>query len=209
MKTQQHRAAPGQVPGACEVVLVRAGCLTDAHVIRLGANQGSFPAGYRWTRVNGRQAEPRHAWREVLDVFPDRDSLEAQFGDWQPGCVQAGCQARLRDDVWFLPRGTGLDSDHEHGPAFEPGRLDSALAQIADQAWQDRYSSLLIRVLIQELSTPGEIEDLFVILDRNDLVEAQSLPAAGYEGWRPAGPLLEPAAPSRAGTDRETGACDE
>src|SRR5712691_6115222 len=184
------------VPGACQVVLVRAGHLTDAHVIRLGRGQGTWPnTTWRPRRPSGQTWEVRHAWREVLDVFPDRDSLEAQFGQWQPACAQPGCGARLYDDGWHAySLGTSATEAHEHKPRHRPGQLDAELAPLADQVWEDSESSVLIRVLIHELSDPGEIEDLFVVLNRNDLIEAQSLPAPGRATAWSSGPASEFAA---------------
>jgi hypothetical protein len=60
--------------------------------------------------------------------------------------------------------------------------MNDELEKLADQVWEESESSILIRVCIHEFSDPSQIEDLFVILNRNDLIEAQSLPAAGREG---------------------------
>lgn len=170
------------VPGACGVVLVRARDLTDAHVIRLGRGQGTWPIPARRScRPGGEAIEVRHAWREVLDVFCDRDSLEAQFGQRQPACAQQGCSARLQDDGWHIHSAASTADGHEHKPRHRPGQLDAGLAGLADKVWEDSAGSILVRVLIHELSDPGEIEDLFVVLNRNDLIESQSLPAAGRE----------------------------
>jgi hypothetical protein len=127
-----------------------------------------------------RIVEIRHTWREVLDVFRDRESLEEQYGQCWPACAQHDCGARLHDDGWHVRPGAPADA-HEHQPSHRPGQLDADLARLADQVWDDSDSSILIRVLIHELSGPGEIEDLFIVLNRNDLIEAQSLPIAGRE----------------------------
>ena len=179
--THALRARP--VPGACQVVLVKAWHLTDAHVIRLGRRQGTYQTP-RWpTTATGRRdsADVRNTWREVLDVYRDRADLEAVFGQWQPACVQPGCHARLRETGWHVPPGTATTDAHEHQPATRRGQMNGELEQLAAQVWEDSESSILIRVCIHEFSDPGQIEDLFVILSRNDMIEAQSLPAAGRE----------------------------
>jgi hypothetical protein len=116
--------------------------------------------------------------------------MEAMYGDWQPGCTQPGCQARLHGNDWKQRPGWPHD-DHEHRPAARPGQLDAAQTRLANQAWGHGEGAVLIRLLIHEHSDPGQIEDLFVILDRNDLVEAQTLPAIGREAaWcSPSGKL--------------------
>ncbi len=159
-----HAPLTRPVPGACQVVLVKAWHLTDAHVIRLGRGQGIYqtPTWPSTARTRPGSVDIRDTWREVLDVYRDRADLEAVFGQSQAlGAVTA--------------------DTHEHHPATRPGQLDRELANLADQVWEESESSILIRVCIHELSDPAQIEDLFVILNRNDLIEAQSLPAAGRE----------------------------
>lgn len=78
--TAQHAA----VPGACPVVQVRASYLTRAHVIRLGANQGTIWQENAWRkevhpsrRAAAHAIDVRRTWREVLGAYTDRASLEA------------------------------------------------------------------------------------------------------------------------------------
>jgi len=178
-----HALRTCPVPGACEVVLVKAWHLTDAHVIRLGRGQGTYQTP-RWpttARTRPGTVDVRHTWREVLDVYRDRADLEAVFGQWQPACVQPGCWARLTDGGWHVPPGFDAAQAHEHESAVQPGELNGELEKLADQVWEESESSILIRVCIHEFSDRGQVEDLFVILNRNDLIEAQSLPAAGRE----------------------------
>jgi hypothetical protein len=164
-------------------VLVKAWHLTDAHVIRLGRGQGIYqiPAWPSTARPRPGSVDVRETWREVLDVYRDRDALAAVFGQWQPACVQPGCYARLRETGWDVPPGFATTDTHEHQSATQAGQMNDELEKLADQVWEESESSILIRVCIHEFSDPGQIEDLFVILNRNDLIEAQSLPAAGRE----------------------------
>lgn len=188
-----HALRTRPVPGACQVVLVKAWYLTDAHVIRLGRGQGIYRTPVWPTTPSTRpdSVDVRDTWREVLDVYRDRADLEAVFGQSQPTCVQPGCRARLRETGWHLPPGAAVTDTHEHQPASRPGQLDGDLAKLANQVWEDSDSSILIRVCIHEFSDPGQVEDLFVILNRNDLIEAQSLPAAGRETAWDGGPARE------------------
>jgi hypothetical protein len=182
-----HAACTGPVPGACQIVLVRAWDLTDAHVIRIGRGQGTFrpPKSPATARPRRDTADVRDTWREVLDVYRDRADLEAMFGEWQPACVQPGCHARLRGTGWHVPPAMAAQ-DHEHQPAARRGQMNDELEKLADQVWEDSESSILIRVCMHEFSDPGQVEDLFIILNRNDLIEAQSLPAACREtAWDP------------------------
>jgi len=161
-------------------------------VIRLGPGQGRWRS-FKRTRPGGREADPRRTWREVLDVFLDRGTLEAEFGNWQVDCTQPGCSAKQHDGAWQAPLGTELQDDHEHHPSGRGGRLEGELAWLAEQAWDESESSIVVRVVIQEFSDPSEIEDLFILMNRYDLVEAQSLPAAGYEDtWPSRCPGLDP-----------------
>jgi hypothetical protein len=178
-----HAFSARPVPGACQVVLVKAWYLTDAHVIRLGREQGIYETP-KWPstgRTRPGSIGVRGTWREVAEVYRDRDDLEAVFGQFQPACGQPGCHARLREGGWHAPAGTATTDTHEHQPATRPGQLNDELAKLADQVWEESESSILIRVCIHELSDAGQVEDLFVILNRNDLIEAQSLPAACRE----------------------------
>jgi hypothetical protein len=162
-------------------VLVRAWHLTDAHVIRLGREQGTYQTP-RWPTTAARRRDSvdvRGTWREVLDVYRDRAALEAVYGEWQPPCVHPGCYARLRETGWHVLPAFPATHGGEHESATRLGQMDDDLEKLADQVWEDSESSILIRVCIHEFSDPGHVEDLFVVLNRNDLIEAQSLPAAG------------------------------
>jgi len=177
-----HARPTRPVPGECQVVLVKAWHLTDAHVIRLGRGQGVYETP-RWPttpKTRPGTIEVWGTWREVLDVYRSRADLEAMFGESQPACMQPGCYARLRETGWHVPPMTA-GQDHEHQPAVRRGQMNDELEKLADQVWEDSESSILIRVCIHEFSDPGQVEDLFVILNRNDLIEAQSLPAACRE----------------------------
>lgn len=179
-----HARPTRPVPGACQVVLVKAWHLTDAHVIRLGRGQGIYqtPTWPTTPRTRTGTVEVWGTWREVLDVYRDRADLEAMFGESHPACVQPCCHARLRETGWHVPpAGAAATDTHEHQAATRRGQMNDELEKLADQAWEDSESSILIRVCIHEFSDPGQIEDLFIILNRNDLIEAQSLPAAGRE----------------------------
>jgi hypothetical protein len=162
---------------------VKAWHLTDAHVIRIGRGQGTWPTPEWPTTAKTRpdSVDVRDTWREVLDVYRHRADLEAMFGESHPACAQPGCHARLRDTGWHVPSGATTTDTHEHQPATRRGQMNDDLEKLADQVWEDSESSILIRVCIHELSDVGQIADLFVILNRNDLIEAQSLPAAGRE----------------------------
>jgi hypothetical protein len=136
----------------CQILLRRPWEMTDADVIRLRESQGK----YSLTSMAERRCSVPGVWREVLGVYRDRDSLEAEFGQ------------RRRDDPASVPE------------------LHTELAGIASRAFEDSESSVLIRVLLHELSDPGMITDLFITLNRVDLVEVQSLPAPGRTWPAPA-----------------------
>jgi hypothetical protein len=137
----------------CEILYRRAWDMTDADVIRLGANQGAYSFEDPEPGAPDRRCAVRHIWREVLGVYLDRDSLEATHADSARG-------------------------------------LRPELAKIADAAFEGSDTSVVIRVLLHELSDPGESTDLFVTLNRVDLVEVQSLPAPGRTWPDPAPPAV-------------------
>lgn len=95
-------AYPAAVPGACPVVQVRASCLTSAHVIRLGANQGTIWREGTWRKdvhpsrqAAARTVDVRRTWREVLGAYPARDSLEAITGSRAGGDLSC-----LAEEAW-------------------------------------------------------------------------------------------------------------
>jgi hypothetical protein len=181
---------PG-VPGACEVVTVRATRLAEGHVIRLHHTQGAYTSPGPEDLPCGKKAGVIHGtWREVLGVYHDYDSLEAEHGEALQHCTHEGCRAWLvgagnwrNGGVWRDGEGNwrnGGLSKHEH-EAAPAGQLWGELAALARDAFGDGYGQVVIRVLLAEASTSGEIADVFIRLDRHDLVEAQSLPAEGME----------------------------
>lgn len=178
-------AAGTRVPGACQVILARARELTGSHVIRLGSGQGEWIPSGREVICAGkpprRSARVRHAWREVLDVYRNRSELEAHEGEQGLPCTQESCFSRLYSDGWH-PR-AGQEEDHQHQAARRPGSLTGATARLADAAWENSEGSVVIRLLLHEISDPTEIETILVILNGIDLVETQSLPAPGTPGW--------------------------
>lgn len=187
---------PG-VPGACEVVTVRAARLTAGHVIRLRHWQGAYtPPDLPYGKVAG---DIHGRWREVLSVYPDYDSLAAEYGQAFPRCTHEGCRAWLSDGGDWHGYGPAA---HEHAPG-PAGQLDGKMAALAEEAFEDCYGRIVIRVLLAEASSSGEIGGVFIHLDKHDLVEAQSLPAERMESVR-AGALADgyPA----GGQDGEAGA---
>jgi hypothetical protein len=178
-----HATGEPRVPGACQVVPVKPWHLTDGHVIRLSSGQGWWPGQpYAVSERNqAAKAEVRHVWREVLHVYREPADLEGVYGPWSLSCTQPGCHAVLHGSAW--QQGRGATPAHEHQADAPPGHkaMAAELALLADKTWEDSESSMLVRLLLHEFSDPGEIQDVLVILNRNDLVEAQSLPAVGRE----------------------------
>lgn len=133
----------------CDVLTRRAWDLARDDIIRLQPGQGKWrePASWPVTVIEGgRRISARPVipgtWREVLDVYRDRDRLPAYCG--QP-----------------------------HG----------SLVALADEVFENREDCMMIRLLVHELSNPEYAEDLFVVIRRVELVEAQSLPAPRHRDY--------------------------
>jgi hypothetical protein len=75
----------------------------------------------------------------------------------------------------------GVYRDREALTAAQDPEAGGRLDKLADKAFEDSHNAMIIQVCLHELSDPGMIDDLFMIVRQVDMIEVQSLPVPGLE----------------------------